>query len=64
MISKKLSNRSEHAVKNRFNSLLHRRVHRSRFESRKKEEEKVIKKYIHKIEGLLEKGRRKKLDEE
>lgn len=59
MISKKLSNRSEHSVKNRFNSLLHRRVHRSRFESKRREEESVIKKYIKKIEGLLEREKAK-----
>ena len=59
MISKKLMNRSEHSVKNRFNSLLHRRVHRSRFESKAREEEKVIKKYVHKIEILLEKEKMK-----
>lgn len=53
MISKLLENRSEHAVKNRYNGLIFKNVKCSREDLRKYEERKIVKRYKVMIEKKL-----------
>jgi hypothetical protein len=54
-ISKILKNRSEHAIKNRYNGLIGQKIRNSSFETKSNKEEKAIKIYINKIKNSFQK---------
>ena len=52
-ISRQLKNRSEHAIKNRYNGLIGQKIRNSSFETKALKEEKAIKSYIEKIKNII-----------